>query len=335
MICTVSTIKDSIANVTRFVEENLAAGADHLFIFSEGGDHDVLTYLEGHPHVTVVDADAVNRRVAQPENLNTRQTINANRINWLLADIDSAEWLFHLDGDEILDIDKERLLALGPDVATVRLVPKESVSSSDAGYRGYFKRLLSKEELALLTLFGVIDEAMNSVYFHGHVSGKVGLRPSRAHGVHIHDVSLLGEEGTTEDFRADWLHVLHYDSLSPEEYLRKWSVNAAGTPHNFRGRRKLIHAAMSGLVKNERIDENTKREYMLEIYRREIEDDAPSLEKFGLLERVEPRNYRPGSFSRRELDAMTAVLPRLLEAEPRYFQPRKTEYDPAELMATI
>ncbi|WP_338751517.1 glycosyltransferase family 2 protein [Janibacter alittae] len=335
MICTVSTIKDSVANVTRFVEGNLAAGADHLFVFAEGGDRDVLTRLEEHPHVTVVDADAMSRRVAQPDNLNTRQTINANRINWLLADLDSAEWLFHLDGDEILDIDKGRLLALGPDVETVRLLPKESVSSSEPGYGGYFKRLLSNEELALLTLFGVIDEAFNSVYFHGHVSGKVGLRPSRRHGVHIHDVSLIGQEGSTEDFRADWLHLLHYDSVSPEEYLRKWTVNSAGTPHNFRGRRKLIHAAMSGLVKNEQIDEAEKRDYMLEIYRREIEDDAPSLQKFGLLETVEPRHHSPGSFTRQESDAITAVLPRLLEAEPRYFQPRRTEYDPAELMTTI
>ena len=32
VICTVSTVKDSADNVATFVEQNLAAGADHLFV---------------------------------------------------------------------------------------------------------------------------------------------------------------------------------------------------------------------------------------------------------------------------------------------------------------
>src|SRR5699024_12020999 len=47
----------SLANVRDFVEGNLAAGADHLFVFVEGGDREVLSHLDRHPHVTAVDAD--------------------------------------------------------------------------------------------------------------------------------------------------------------------------------------------------------------------------------------------------------------------------------------
>lgn len=65
-----------------------------------------MAHLEEQAHVSVVDADAVSRRNPQSANLNTRQTINANRINCLLSGIGSAEWLFHIDGDERLDIDR-------------------------------------------------------------------------------------------------------------------------------------------------------------------------------------------------------------------------------------
>lgn len=336
MICTVSTIKDSVTNVTRFVEGNLAAGADHLFIFLEGGDREVLTFLEEHPHVTVVDADELNRHTPQASGLNVRQTVNANRINYLLSDVDSAGWLFHIDGDEVLDIDRDRLLELDPEVNSVRLVPRESVSSSQPEHRGYFKRLLEQEELALLTVLGVVDRPSNRKYFHGHVAGKIGVRPSVRHGLHIHQSRVLGEEHTQESYRADWLRVLHYESVTMEEFLRKWEVHIqAGPETSFRGEKELVRGAIIAVLGNAHLDEDEKRHHLTEIYRRRVEDDVPTLLRLGLLETVAPLNHHPGSFTRREQKRMARELSALLDAEMGFFLPRRLEHDPAELKATI
>lgn len=335
VICTVSTIKDSITNVQNFVGRNLAAGADHLFVFSEGGDREVLAFLDDHAHVTVVDADELNRRIPQASGLNARQTINANRINVLLADVDSAEWLFHIDGDEVLDIDRDRLLALGPDVDSVRLVPRESVSASQPEHEGYFKRLLEQEELALLTVLGVLEEPSNRTYFQGHVAGKVGIRPSVRHGLHIHQSRVLGEENTQKSYRADWLRVLHYESVTLKEFLRKWEVHIqAGPETRFRGEKELIRGAIIAVLGNTHLDEDEKRQHLAEIYRLRVEDDVPTLLGLGLLETVEPLGHRPGSFTREEAERMARELSALLEAEQGYFQPRRLEHDPAELRAT-
>lgn len=336
MICTVSTVKDSLANVTHFVECNLAAGVDHLFVFLEGGDPDVLAYLEEHPHATVVDSDEANRRNPQPGNLNTRQTINANRINVLLADVASAQWLFHIDGDECLDIDKERLLAIDADVATVRLLPKEAVSSSREGDSRYFKRLLTREELSLLTVLGLIDKPSNRSYFHGHVSGKIGIRPSLSFGMHIHQARVLGEDETTTDFEADWLHLLHYESFTMDEFLRKWVAHlSAGEGAKFRGEKELVRGAVSAVLDNPHLDEDEKREYLTEIYRRRIEEDVPTLLKLGLLDTIEPGNYRPSSFTRREEKQLAREMPALLAADHEHFLPRRIDHDLVELKRRI
>ena len=333
VICTVSTIKDSLTNVSRFVERNLAAGADHLFVFLEGGDRETLAHLGEHPHVTVVDVDAVSRSHRQAAGLNARQTINANRINCLLADVDSVQWLFHIDGDEVLDIDRERLLALEPDVTTVRLVPRESVSSATSEGTQYFKRLLTREELSLLTVLGLIDRPNNRRYFHGHVAGKVGIRPSLSFGMHIHQARVLGEPDPQEGFRADWLRLLHYESFTMEEFLRKWTAHlGAGPDTKFRGEKDLVRGAVRAVLDNPSLAEDGKRRYLVEIYQRRLEDDVQTLRELGLLETAGEGTHRPVTFSRRDTRRLAQELPALLEADLDYFLPSKVEREPAELM---
>lgn len=326
MICTVSTVKDSLSNVRHFVEGNLAAGADHLFVFVEGGDREVLSHLDQHPHVTAVDADAETDR---SKSLNTRQTINANRVNHLLADVPEAQWLFHIDGDEFLDIDKERLLALGAEVEVVRLMPKESVSTSHPEYSGYVKHLLTPDELALLKVLDLVDSASNRRWFHGHVLGKVGIRPSRDLGLHIHHARRYGAEQTMEDFRAEWLHVVHHESVTLQEFVRKWEAHiGAGPATKFRGEKELIRAAIRGVLANDHLDEEGRRRCLAEIYRRRVEDDVPALLDLGVLDPDPVHDYEPDSFPRRRLRRLERQLPQLLTLDPNFFRPLQREGDP-------
>ena len=89
LVVTASTVKDTLANVERFVDGNLAGGADHLVLFLDAPDDpatpDVRGFLDAHPHVTCVVTDETWWPDKRPEQLNTRQRINANVVKALLA----------------------------------------------------------------------------------------------------------------------------------------------------------------------------------------------------------------------------------------------------------
>ena len=84
-----------------------------------------------------------------------------------------------------------------------------------------FKRQLDYEDLCLLTILGVITGPANGRYFNGHTSGKPGLRPNLDLSLRIHGV-LDCNDTKLEHYEADSLHVLHYESYSGEEFVRKW-----------------------------------------------------------------------------------------------------------------
>ncbi|WP_442939979.1 glycosyltransferase family 2 protein [Nocardioides sp. B-3] len=101
MIWTVSTVKDTPANLERFVERNLAGGADHVVVFVDDDDAEALDYLANHPHTTGVAALSWWGE-SRPAALNSRQRIAANAVRAIAADLGDVDWLFHPDGDETL-----------------------------------------------------------------------------------------------------------------------------------------------------------------------------------------------------------------------------------------
>ena len=76
-------------NVQRYVDGNLAGGVDHLVVFLDAPDDaatpEVRAWLEAHPHVTCVVTDDAWWTDKRPEQLNTRQRINANVVKALLS----------------------------------------------------------------------------------------------------------------------------------------------------------------------------------------------------------------------------------------------------------
>jgi len=179
MLFTASTVKDTLPNVQRFVAGNLAGGVDHLFVFLDAPDPEVRAFLDGHPNVTCVRTDKTWWRGDRPEQLNVRQRINANLTKALLSGVEGADWLFHIDADEIAQIDRAALARVPADTRVVRLAPLEAVSRKHwDGDPTWFKRLLGKNDLILLQTLGVLDKPSNGAYFHGHLDGKAGIRPS-------------------------------------------------------------------------------------------------------------------------------------------------------------
>jgi hypothetical protein len=129
MLFTASTVKDTLPNVRRFVAGNLAGGVDHLFVFLDAADPDVRGFLDGHPHVTCVRTDKSWWHGERPDQLNVRQRINANVVKALLSVVDGADWLFHIDADEIAQIDRAALARVPSAASTGTVTPPGSSGS--------------------------------------------------------------------------------------------------------------------------------------------------------------------------------------------------------------
>ena len=132
LVVTASTVKDTLPNLERYVDGNLAGGADHLFLFLDAPDDpataEVRGFLDAHPHVTCVVTDDAWWVDKRPEQLNTRQRINANVVKALLSRVDWADWVFHIDADEVVQIDRAVLGRVPAATRAVKLAPLEAVS---------------------------------------------------------------------------------------------------------------------------------------------------------------------------------------------------------------
>ena len=291
MIVTVSTILDTPANVRRFVADNLAMGVDHMVVFMDDPSaHDqdqVADELSRQAHVTCIPAGTDWWAGDRPKGLNVRQRINANLALELLADMEWAQWVFHIDGDEVVALDREVLAAVPADADAVWLTPLECVSQFSATERPtLFKRLLADEDLNLLHMLGVLATPTNSAYFHGHVMGKSGVRPGSGLRLTIHDaVKASGDRVPRhEDPR---LRVLHHDAVSGEEFIRKWAALLGAGPARFRKDRAPTINALRTLTGKD-IPAPIAEKYLRRIYEATTEDDVTTLHELGLLDEVDP-----------------------------------------------
>lgn len=338
MLLTVSTVKDTLPHVERFVIGNLAGGADHLVVFLDAADPEVQGFLHAHPHVTCVRTDKTWWSGDRPAELNVRQRINANvvkavlsRLDW--ATSDGSTWLFHVDGDEIVQVDRDVLAAVPGSEQVVALSTLEAVSRKHwDGDPTWFKRLLGKDDLTLLATLGVIDKPHNGAYFHGHVDGKSGIRPTLDLGLTLHHG--VDAEGTQlERYSHERLSVLHYESFSGEDFVRKWtSILAAGPRANFRPGREPTAIALQTLIAKG-LTEEQAAPYLMRIFERTTQDDFDTLRDLGLLVQVDPRRgtHVPAELPGGARD-LTAVLDGLRGTSKRPFHPDQPAAEVARLL---
>lgn len=292
MLFTASTVSDSPENVRFFVGANLASGVDHMFVFLDAPQaprqQEVGAFLDEHPQVTCIRTDRKDWWVEdRPQGLNVRQRINVNWVRSVLEPFPWAEWLFHIDGDEVALLDREALAGVPEERDAVWLPPLEAVSEMHPARRPTrFKRLLGDADLNLLHVLGVIQAPTNQAYFHGHVMGKSGVRPGSGLGLTLHDaVSSDGlRQARHEDHR---LRMLHYDAISGEEFIRKWTALARAGHTRYRASRAPMARALKTLAAMD-VPAATREKYLRRIYELTTRDDVELLGELGLLEDVDP-----------------------------------------------
>ncbi|HET7303515.1 MAG TPA: glycosyltransferase family 2 protein [Segeticoccus sp.] len=332
MLWTVSTIKDSAENVRRFVDRNLSSGADHLLVFLDAPDDEVQQVLDDQDAVTTVVTDDDYWRGERQPVLNRRQRVNANVANTLLAVVDPQGWLFHLDGDECLELDRHLLEGLGPGTDGVRLQSAEAVSSeTDDAPRDadrLFKRRLDRDELFLLVALGVLDVPDNGAFFRGHRAGKVGIRPGLDRYLHIHQATRRDSGEDLELHPMADAGVLHYESVSLAEFVRKWSAHSTSGPRTFvRKDRRKVHGAITAIQGNTRLSPGRRRELLEHVYHRWIEDDVATLAELGYARppRTDLHRYRPRPLPDGVAEDLPRLLATLLEADKVAFLPSEQE----------
>lgn len=323
----VSTVKDTAANVDKFVSRNLAGGIDHLVIFlddpADPETPQIRARLEDDEHVTCVVADDAWWGAKRPERLNVRQRIHANLVKALLTTVDRAEWVFHIDADEVVRLDPQALEQVPRSCPAVQLATLEAVSQESwPEDPQLFKQLLDQQDLTLLHVLGVIDRPHNGAYFHGHVEGKSGVRPAADVWLTLHRA--IDDAGTeVQAHRDERLRVLHYESYSGEDFIRKWTaLLGAGPLASFRAGREPTAVALQALVSRGLTPEQA-RPLLLRIYRNSTEDDLETLQTLGMLEHVDPASplSTPASLTETERDWLRTLLGRAAGRPKKAFHP--------------
>jgi hypothetical protein len=334
----VTTVKDTPEHVRRFVGRNLHGGIDHLFVFlddpADPATPEIRAFLDDHPHVTAVVCDEDWWRGKRPARLNVRQRINANLAKGLLTTVDDAEWIFHIDADEVVRLDPDALARVPASEPNVQLAPLEAVSrESETDDDTWFKTLLDPPELTLLKVLGVIGQAKNGAYFRGHVDGKTGLRPHSELWLTLHRA--VDEHDTVpEPHRDPGLTVLHYESASAEEFVRKWTaLLAAGPMASFRPAREPTAVALQALLARGLAPDDA-RPLLMRVYERTSRDDVETLSALRLLVHVDPETplHTPVPLPERDRARVAAMLGRAAERDKRVFHPGSS---PAKVRSAV
>lgn len=317
MILAVSTIKDTVANVRRYVEGNLRGGVDQLVVFLDAPDAEVEAYLAGRPGVLHVVTDDAWWGRERPAELNVRQRVNANLVKAVATLVPGIEWVFHVDGDEIAWIDRAELAAVPADRAVVRLAPLEAVARRQwDGDPTLFKRLARPDELAELRRLGVLAEATNSAYFHGHHFGKVGVRPALDRWIRLHD-AVDADRERIRPHTGPGLRMLHYESYDGRDFVRKWSsiMSSGPTPNVRADRQPTVDAVRAVLARGLRREATEAA--LMEVFAELVEDDLPVLRELGLLVEADPATWsREPERDVESIAALATYLP-LARREPK------------------
>ncbi len=310
MIVAVSTVKDTIDNARRYVARNLANGIDHLVVFTEESGAQTEAFLDQHPAVTHVPTGRGWWGDERPDDLNTRQRQAANLARVLLAPFSWAEWIVHIDGDEVALIDRDVVATLPDTVETFRLQPLEAVSRGEwPGEVTHFKRLLRDNELILLSVLGLVEEPDNKTYFRGHVRGKRGVRIRCDLRIGLHSV----KDGRGRIVKAPSdpdLRMLHFDAPTIAEFTRKWTAMAgSGSPSVYRPSQGPVVRAMRQLT-SMNLPDDVRERYVRRIYARTQLEDFDTLLELGLLEEIDADSgaHRPQPAPAADLAMFASLL---------------------------
>jgi hypothetical protein len=327
-----TTLKADLDQVERFLRRNLSGGVDHLIVFLDEANPPVREILDANPHVTPVRTGPKYWNGTRPARVSDRLRININLANAVLATVPSAGWLVSIDSDEAVSIGREALAKVQTPAVLLSVLEAVSRRTWPDDEPTLFKSRPGEGELAALAALGVIIEPDLAFYFRGHQEGKPALRPDLRHRVRVHSVHDEAGKGLAR--AAEDLFVLHYESHSLDDFVRRWKDYAPEAAHlrTHRDERKMIGIALHTLHHHQNLSDRQRARLIRQLFDREVADDAKSLTAMGLAAPPPVRDYQPRPLPAQDVAQIEQVLEALLPADKHVFnEGGTTEQVAAEL----
>jgi hypothetical protein len=151
----------------------------------------------------------------------------------------------------------------------------------------------------------------------------------------IHRASLRGG-AELEHMKAPGFRVLHYDSVSPEDFVRQWTLRLAAEP-NYRPERSRVGDAVATVLADRDADEAERADRLRAVFREYVADPVDVLLEHDLLVRPRPRrhSHRPAGFADDDLRAMEQLFGMLLGVGKERLQPRRPAGESVEVMRRL
>jgi hypothetical protein len=139
-----------------------------------------------------------------------------------------------------------------------------------------------------------------------------------------------------EPAEADGLRLLHYESFSGDEFVRKWmNLLSSGGTVGQRGHRASVAGSIQALLELG-LDQAETHTFLYRLYERLGQDDVSLLGRLGLLIEVDPdRRERPVESSALGVRQLRALLDRARNIPKRGFWPKLVGADIDSVVADL
>jgi hypothetical protein len=241
MISLVATVKAAKPDLDRFVAYHLNTGVAHIYLFFDDPADPALPAFAGMERVTATACTLEGWRAASirpQDGIEARQIHNANAaMTWARAS--GAQWLLHLDSDELIYTPSDNLAAwldsrpLNIDAVifpVLEAIPRALARGHPFQACLLFKTI-PRSDVARLRLAARLGcrRALRYGYFRGHIAGKTASRVrADVDDVGIHFPTRAAGPPLRVETAGD-AYVLHYDGCTFEAWRQKWARRRDGT----------------------------------------------------------------------------------------------------------
>jgi FkbM family methyltransferase len=219
---TVTTLREPPERVKAFVAQHVFLGALEIWLYFDDPEDPAIALVEAVPQVRVIRCTEAHK--AQHSNKagthEGRQKANANHAYGLTA----ADWLIHLDADEMVQADGPvSALLKGVQGDVLRLAPYEALSYAKAGQNGrpdhYFHGALPadrKGRVAAESIYGRFHKAIPQGLL-SHTAGKHFVRTGLA-GMEMKIHGPMRDGLRASAVETDAARLLHFHGASWEHW---------------------------------------------------------------------------------------------------------------------
>ena len=240
----VMTVREPAQLVLANVVYHLSSGASEVHVFLDDPADPVgplLEQIEGCV-VTLCDADHWDRVNGgkRPERQTRRQSLNATSV----YRASGLDWLVHLDADEFLYQRRplvEELAHTPRQPGYLAIETRERICrqgrAADDIFSGAFRVPFRGRDAFLPAIFGELS-GFTTCGLAGHAAGKAAVPVGFEYRISIH-APRSGEGNRLPPLHATSTHLLHFDGLTPEHWLRKLNAYQAQGPKGLVGPHRL------------------------------------------------------------------------------------------------